>query len=92
MLKRPALWLIRAYKLAISPLLPPSCRFYPSCSEYTYEAIEVWGVWKGARMGIWRVMRCNPFVKGGYDPVPLPPDHPDYQAQQQALHAHTHQH
>lgn len=67
-----ALWAIRFYKKRISPLLPPSCRFYPTCSQYTYEAIEIYGVARGSWMGLRRIMRCNPFNPGGIDPVPLP--------------------
>ncbi len=66
-----ALGLIRFYKKRISPLLPPSCIYTPSCSEYTYEAIEIHGVLRGSWMGFRRILRCNPFAKGGYDPVPL---------------------
>lgn len=69
-MKRPFLLLIRSYKRFISPVLPPSCRFYPSCSDYAYEAIDKHGLIKGGRLAIWRVLRCNPFCKGGIDPVP----------------------
>ena len=62
--------LIRFYKGAISPLLPPACRFVPTCSEYGYEAIAKYGIIRGGRMAAWRILRCNPFVPGGYDPVP----------------------
>jgi putative membrane protein insertion efficiency factor len=68
--KRLFLLLIRGYKRFISPLLPPSCRFYPTCSDYAYEAIEKHGLLKGGRLAVWRVLRCNPFGKGGIDPVP----------------------
>ena len=68
--QRAALALIRAYKRHISPALPPACRFVPTCSEYAYEAIERFGVLKGGALALWRIMRCNPFCKGGYDPVP----------------------
>jgi uncharacterized protein len=61
--------LIKGYKKFISPLLPPSCRFYPTCSEYGIEAISKYGVFKGGTMTAWRILRCNPFSKGGYDPV-----------------------
>jgi putative membrane protein insertion efficiency factor len=67
-----ALALIHAYKLAISPLLPPACRFIPTCSEYAGEAIARFGFWRGAWMGLRRVLRCHPFHAGGYDPVPHP--------------------
>jgi putative membrane protein insertion efficiency factor len=65
-----ALRLIRLYQRTLSVALPPSCRFVPSCSQYGYEAIEKYGVFKGSLMAGWRILRCNPFSKGGYDPVP----------------------
>ncbi len=61
--------LIKLYKKLISPLFPPSCRFYPSCSSYAVEAFHVHGFFKGMMLSVWRVLRCNPFNKGGYDPV-----------------------
>lgn len=61
---------IRLYQRFLSPLLPPSCRFTPSCSRYTVEAIQRHGAARGCLLGTWRVLRCNPFVKGGHDPVP----------------------
>ncbi|MDX8385776.1 MAG: membrane protein insertion efficiency factor YidD [Gallionella sp.] len=61
---------IRAYQYLISPLSPPTCRFTPSCSHYTSEAIEKHGVVKGGWLGIKRLLRCNPWNSGGYDPVP----------------------
>jgi uncharacterized protein len=64
------LWpILRAYKWAISPMFPPSCRYTPTCSEYAMEAIERFGVLHGGMMGAARLLRCHPFVKGGYDPV-----------------------
>lgn len=69
-MKRVAMLLIRGYQKGISPFLPPSCRFFPSCSEYGYQAIEKYGIIRGGAMAVWRVLRCNPFGKGGYDPVP----------------------
>lgn len=69
-MKYPFLWLIRGYQKIISPMLPPSCRFHPSCSEYGYEAIQKHGLIKGGRLAVWRVLRCNPWGKGGFDPVP----------------------
>ena len=68
-MKRAALAMLRFYKNAISPQLPPSCRFQPTCSEYAYEAIEKYGILKGGRLAIWRILRCNPFGGCGYDPV-----------------------
>ncbi len=63
-------FLIRAYKLCISPFFPPSCRFYPSCSSYALEAINKHGAGKGFVLIFKRLIRCNPYCKGGYDPVP----------------------
>jgi putative membrane protein insertion efficiency factor len=54
----------------VSPLLPPACRFVPSCSEYGYEAVARYGILAGGRMAVWRILRCNPFGGRGYDPVP----------------------
>jgi len=65
-----AMALIRGYKTFLSPLLPPSCRFVPSCSEYGHEAIAKYGIIRGGRLAVWRILRCNPFGRGGYDPVP----------------------
>lgn len=70
------LWIIRGYQKAISPLLPPSCRFVPSCSQYGYEAIATFGPLKGGYMAVRRILRCNPFHAGGYDPVPHPHHEP----------------
>ena len=61
---------VRFYRKAISPLKMPCCRFSPTCSRYAIEAIEVHGAIKGTLLAIWRVLRCNPLCKGGYDPVP----------------------
>lgn len=65
--------LVRAYQLLISPILGNNCRYLPSCSAYTIEAMEKWGAWRGLWMGVRRVGRCHPFHAGGYDPVPDPP-------------------
>ena len=70
MVKRVVLGLIRFYQKFISPMFPPSCRFTPTCSHYTYEAISKYGVVKGGWLGIKRISRCHPFNPGGYDPVP----------------------
>ncbi len=64
-----AVALLKAYKYAISPLLPAACRFYPSCSSYAIEALEKYGFWKGTWLAFGRVLRCQPFCAGGYDPV-----------------------
>jgi len=69
-MRRLALLLIRGYKLFISPMLPPSCRFTPTCSEYGYEAIEKYGIIRGGWLTVRRISRCHPFHAGGYDPVP----------------------
>jgi putative membrane protein insertion efficiency factor len=61
--------MIGLYKAFVSPLLPPACRFEPTCSEYAKQAIEKYGVFRGVGMGIWRILRCQPFCKGGHDPV-----------------------
>jgi len=62
--------LIRFYQLALSPLMLPSCRFYPSCSQYGLAAFRKYNVFKALGLTIWRVLRCNPFNRGGYDPLP----------------------
>lgn len=69
-MKRVLIWLVRGYKRFISPLLPPACRFTPTCSEYALEAIQKYGALKGGWMAIRRILRCHPFHPGGYDPVP----------------------
>ena len=76
--------LIRAYQLAISPLLGARCRFYPSCSQYALEAVERQGSRRGGWLAIRRLARCHPFHPGGYDPVPLDPNG----VTEQACHAH----
>lgn len=68
-MKTVAIGFIQGYRYLISPLLPPSCRFTPTCSEYTIEAISKYGVLKGALLGMKRILRCHPFSAGGYDPV-----------------------
>lgn len=62
--------LLRGYKRFLSPILPPACRFEPTCSVYAREAIELHGAWRGTRLAIWRLMRCQPLSAGGWDPVP----------------------
>ncbi len=73
-MKRAMLVMIRWYKRHISPHLPDACRYTPTCSQYAITAIERYGAWKGGLMALWRILRCNPFVKGGYDPVPEDPN------------------
>lgn len=73
-MKRLLLWCIRFYRTGISPQKKrPCCRYIPSCSKYALTAIERYGAWKGGWMAAWRILRCNPFSKGGYDPVPEDP-------------------
>lgn len=69
-MKTIALFLLKVYKRLLSPLLPNSCRFYPTCSEYSRQAIEKYGVLKGSRLSIVRISKCHPFHKGGIDEVP----------------------
>jgi len=63
------LQVLRVYKWVISPLLPPACRFVPTCSEYAMEAVERYGVLRGACMAFARILRCHPFARSGFDPV-----------------------
>jgi putative membrane protein insertion efficiency factor len=74
---------VRLWSRVISPALPPRCRYYPSCSRYAEEAIREHGPIRGTAMAAWRVVRCNPFSDGGFDPVP-PRD--------SGRHAHPHRH
>jgi putative membrane protein insertion efficiency factor len=67
----PLLAVIQAYQLTFSRLVPPdTCRFSPTCSHYAYQVIFKYGLWKGGRMAVWRLLRCQPLAAGGYDPVP----------------------
>jgi putative membrane protein insertion efficiency factor len=68
-------FVIRCYQRLVSPLLPPVCKYEPTCSAYAIEAIRKKGIARGCLMAAWRVLRCNPFAKGGYDPVEPPQDH-----------------
>ena len=69
MIKRFLIWLILFYKKYISPMKTTKCPYFPSCSDYGLEAIRKHGVMKGGLLAVWRILRCNPFSKGGYDPV-----------------------
>lgn len=69
-MKRLVIWLLQAYKYAVSPLLGQNCRFHPSCSDYAREAVERHGVLRGGWLALRRVSRCHPWCPGGYDPVP----------------------
>jgi uncharacterized protein len=68
-MKLVAIYILRVYKYTLSLLLPPACRFTPTCSEYAIEAISKYGFWKGSVLGMKRLVRCHPFSPGGYDPV-----------------------
>ena len=69
-MKKLLLSLIRFYRRSISPLFPPSCRFVPTCSEYAMQALATHGLLKGLLLTVWRLLRCQPFARFGYDPVP----------------------
>ncbi|MGB2630374.1 MAG: membrane protein insertion efficiency factor YidD [Candidatus Omnitrophota bacterium] len=68
-MKKTLLLLLKGYKKFISPYLVRSCRFHPTCSEYAIEAVERFGVMKGTALALWRLLRCNPLSRGGYDPA-----------------------
>jgi hypothetical protein len=69
-MRRILIFFVRAYQAVLSPLLPPSCRYYPSCSAYAIEALEKHGALRGSWLAIRRISRCHPFRPGGFDPVP----------------------
>lgn len=69
-MKKLVILLIRGYQKGISPLFPASCRYHPTCSQYSIDAVRKHGALKGSIMGFFRILRCHPFVRGGYDPVP----------------------
>ncbi|HFE64835.1 MAG TPA: membrane protein insertion efficiency factor YidD [Caldithrix sp.] len=69
-MKHLAVFLIKIYRMLISPLFPPSCRFHPTCSEYSIEALNKFGFFAGGWLSVKRIVKCNPFHEGGYDPVP----------------------
>jgi hypothetical protein len=64
-------WMIKGYQNLISPVLPPMCRFHPSCSQYAVEALRTHGAVSGSRLAAFRILRCNPMFDGGMDPVPV---------------------
>lgn len=66
---RALIGVIRLYRRWISPAMPPSCRFTPTCSRYMIDALRRYGLLRGGWLGLWRILRCNPFCKGGYDPL-----------------------
>jgi hypothetical protein len=68
-MRRAAIAAIRVYQRVLSPLLGPRCKYYPGCSEYAVQAIGRYGILRGAVLATWRLLRCNPFSHGGYDPV-----------------------
>jgi len=68
-MRKALIYLIKGYQKFISPMFPPSCRFYPTCSNYAIESLNKYGIFKGGLKAIWRILRCNPFNKGGYDPA-----------------------
>lgn len=61
--------ILRLYQRLLSPILPPACRFHPSCSQYAIDSIEQYGIIRGAAKAMWRLLKCHPFHPGGYDPV-----------------------
>ena len=69
-MKKIFIWSIKGYRIFISPLFPPTCRFVPTCSQYAIEAIEKFGIFRGSWLALRRILRCHPFHQGGYDPVP----------------------
>ena len=69
-MKRLLIRLVRFYQKGISPLKPPCCKYIPTCSQYAVEALERFGALKGTALAVWRILRCNPLSRGGYDPVP----------------------
>ncbi|MCH2175922.1 MAG: membrane protein insertion efficiency factor YidD [Lentisphaeria bacterium] len=75
-MRRIAILFIRLYQILISPLLPPTCRFTPTCSSYSLEAFQQHGFFKGFYLTVRRILKCHPFHSGGYDPVPKPKPKP----------------
>jgi putative membrane protein insertion efficiency factor len=67
--RRLLIWSVRGYQMVVSPLLPRSCKYHPSCSQYAVDALREFGVVRGVILAVWRLLRCNPLSYGGYDPV-----------------------
>ena len=74
MIKTLLITLIKGYRLLISPLFPPACRFHPTCSQYAIEALETFGISQGSWLALKRILRCHPYHPGGYDPIPPKPE------------------
>ncbi|BBD54294.1 Putative membrane protein insertion efficiency factor [Planktothrix agardhii] len=74
MIKTLLITLIKGYRLLISPLFPPVCRFHPTCSQYAIEALETFGIIQGSWLALKRILRCHPYHPGGYDPIPPKPE------------------
>ena len=74
MIKTLLITLIKGYRLLISPLFPPACRFHPTCSQYAIEALETFGIVQGSWLALKRILRCHPYHPGGYDPIPPKPE------------------
>ncbi|MFA5801081.1 MAG: membrane protein insertion efficiency factor YidD [Thermoleophilia bacterium] len=68
-MKRIPILIIGLYQRLVSPLIPQRCKYYPSCSAYSIQAVKEWGIFRGSAMSVWRLLRCNPFSHGGHDPV-----------------------
>lgn len=73
-LAKPLVWLIRAYQVTISSWTPRTCKYYPTCSAYALGCLQKHGIFKGTALAVWRVLRCNPWSRGGYDRIPGTPD------------------
>lgn len=69
LVQRALIWSVRGYQMVVSPLLPKSCKYHPSCSQYAVDALRKFGVARGIILAVWRLLRCNPLSYGGYDPV-----------------------
>jgi putative membrane protein insertion efficiency factor len=83
-LAKPLIWLVRAYQLVVSPMQPPSCRYYPSCSSYAVRALERHGALRGTWLAVRRLLRCHPWTPGGVDHVPGTPEAAAWEEQERA--------